>query len=110
MEHTVREVPGGVVVALAGDVDLEHSPAAREVLLRWVKRGGPVVVDLSGVGYIDSSGIASLVEAYQAARKGGSRFVLAAVSPAALRVFALARLDKVFLMFPDVQAALDGAG
>jgi anti-sigma B factor antagonist len=96
MEHLVTEETGRTVVALAGEVDLQHSPAARKALLGAVERACPVFVDLSSVTYIDSSGIASLVEAYQSARKAGTDFALVRVSEAAMRVLALARLDKVF--------------
>ena len=74
MEHTVREEQGNVVVSFKGDVDLEHSPTAREVLLKCVGEGQDVFVDLSAVSYIDSSGVASLVEAFQASKKKGTRF------------------------------------
>jgi len=106
MKHRVNEQPAGTVVALEGDIDLQSSPDARKVLLDAVGRGQAVFVDLSGVGYIDSSGIASLVEALQRSRQAGSGFCLAAVSGAALRVLQLARLDKVFRIFPTLDAAL----
>ncbi|TVR95733.1 MAG: anti-sigma factor antagonist [Rhodospirillales bacterium] len=109
MTHRVeRRQTGMVVVALEGDVDLQSSPEARRVLLDAVAHGGAVVVDLSKVGYIDSSGIASLVEALQKARQGGSRLVLAAVSDAAMRVLQLARLDRVFVIHPSLEAAITG--
>jgi anti-sigma B factor antagonist len=105
-----REEGSTLVVAFEGDVDLQTSPEARKVLLEAVGHGGTVVVDLSGVNYIDSSGIASLVEALQRARQLGGALSLAAVSEAALRVLRLARLDRVFKVFPDVATALeDGA-
>lgn len=106
MTHEIRHRNGTAVVTLRGDVDLEHSPAARELLLSCVRSGRHLTVDLSGVEYIDSSGIASLVEAFQEARKRGSRFTLAAVSPAALRVFELARLDRVFVIHATLEEAL----
>ncbi len=96
MEHAVREEQGNLVVSFRGEVDLEHSPKARAVLLGCVERGRDVFVDLSGVSYIDSSGVASLVEAFQASRKKGLKFALVSVNAAALRVLELARLDKVF--------------
>lgn len=105
--HEIRHVGGVAVVGLRGDVDLEHSPAAREVLLSCVRSGHDLAVDLSAVEYIDSSGIASLVEAFQEARKRGARFSLVAVSPAALRVFELARLDSVFTIFASLDEALE---
>ena len=110
MEHEVRDEGGVSVVSLRGDVDLESSPRAREVLLRCVRAGRDLTVDLSGVRYIDSSGIASLVEAFQEARKKGTHFSLAAVSPAALRVFQLARLDRVFTIHETVEEALAHGG
>lgn len=110
MEHEVREQQGGLVVALRGDVDLGNSPRARALLLECVERDGPVVVDLSGVTYIDSSGVASLVEAFQNARRQGTDFRLAAVSDAALRVLELARLDKVFPIHATVEDGLAHGG
>ena len=59
MNHEINEEGGAVIVALEGDVDLQSSPDARKVLLECVARKKPVLVDLSGVGYIDSSGVAS---------------------------------------------------
>ena len=106
MAYEIRHVGGTAVVSFRGDVDLEHSPAAREVLLSSVRSGRDLAVDLSGVEYIDSSGIASLVEAFQEARKRGARFSLVAVSPAALRVFELARLDHVFTLHDNLEEAL----
>ena len=93
MEHTVTEKDGVSVVALSGDVDLESSPIARDK---------PVLADLANVDYIDSSGIASLVETLQAAKSNGNGFGLVQVSESALRVLELARLDKVFSIYPTI--------
>ncbi len=110
MKHELREEGEGIVITFEGDVDLQSSPQARKVLLDAVGRGRPVVVDLSRVGYIDSSGIASLVEALQRSRQKGGRFMLASVSDAALRVLQLARLDKVFTICPSLEDALSRSG
>ena len=108
MQHEVRRSKGASILSLQGDVDLESSPKARAVLLECVETGGDVIVDLSGVDYIDSSGVASLVEAYQASKKRGSRFVLASVSASAMRVLQLARLDKVFTICASVEEGING--
>lgn len=105
MKHRVEESAEGIVVAIEGDVDLQTSPDARRLLLDAVGRGHTVFVDLSGVGYIDSSGIASLVEALQRSRQTGGPLVLVAVSDAAMRVLQLARLDKVFRIFASIDDA-----
>jgi anti-sigma B factor antagonist len=109
MEHTVREVQGNFVVSIEGDVDLEHSPTAREVLLDCVAKERDVFVDLSEVSYIDSSGVASLVEAFQTSKKKGTRFALVAVNPAAMRVLELARLDKVFTIHETLAEGFGGS-
>lgn len=110
MEHEVRIQGRHSVVTLRGEMDLEAAPAARRLLLDCVASGGGVLVDLSGVGYIDSSGVASLVEALQAARKGNSGFGLAGLSAAARRVLELGRLDRVFPIYESVEAGLDDLG
>lgn len=107
MTHAIEAGDRGVVIALSGEIDLEQSPRAREVLLSHVARHRVVLVDLSAVEYIDSSGVASLVEALQAARKRQSRFALAALSPAARRVLELGRLDRVFSIYESSEAGLD---
>ncbi len=106
MEHSVREEQGAVIASLGGDVDLENSPRARELLLECVGRGKKVLVDLSGVSYIDSSGVASLVEAFQLAKRNRTDFALVSVNASALRVLELARLDKVFTIHDSVADGL----
>jgi anti-sigma B factor antagonist len=107
MNCEIRNEGDAAVVVLSGDVDLESSPKVRNALLDCVSMKRTVVVDMKSVSYIDSSGVASLVEAFQAARKNNTRFVLAHVSEAAMRVLELARLDKVFTIVDEVA---DGLG
>jgi anti-sigma B factor antagonist len=108
MNIETRELEDAVVVSLTGEVDLQHSPRLRKALMDLMFDQRHVLVDMAGVGYIDSSGVASLVEAYQMARKNNTRFVLAAVSDPARRVFQLARLDRVFTMADTIEAGLKG--
>lgn len=96
MRYEIVNQSGYTVVQLSGDVDMSTSPQAREAIINSLKKGEPVLVDLSGVSYIDSSGVASLVEGYQTARANKLDFGLVGVSPAAMNVLQLARLDKVF--------------
>ncbi|GJL62242.1 MAG: hypothetical protein NPIRA04_08960 [Nitrospirales bacterium] len=105
MEHTVRSEQGGHIVALSGEIDLESSPMARIVLLEVVEQASKVFVDLTSVTYMDSSGIASLVEAFQQAKKSKVGFVLVSASPAVLRVLHMARLDKVFTIHENLELA-----
>ena len=106
MNHDLREQGNAVVVSFEGDIDLESSRTARQVLLDAGGRGKALLVDLAGVSYIDSSGVASLVEALQNAKKNGQPLALVSVSEEALRVLKLARLDKIFTIHASVDDAL----
>ena len=110
MNCEILDQGDAAVVVLSGDVDLESSPRVRSALLDGVSMKDTVVVDMASVSYIDSSGVASLVEAFQAARKGGTRFALARVSDAAMRVLELARLDRVFTIVDEVADGLGHGG
>jgi anti-sigma B factor antagonist len=85
-----------MVVKLGGEVDLSWSQQARRAVLDALGKSQKVAVHMAAVTYIDSSGIAALVEGFQNARGKGQTFVLIEVSPAVLAVLKLARLDKVF--------------
>ncbi len=106
MASNLSEAPNQDVVRLAGSIDLEHSPEIRRRLLDAVAERVSVFVDLSEVTYIDSSGIACLVEALQTARNHGANLGLVAVSRQAMRVLELARLDMVFSIHDDLASAL----
>lgn len=69
MDHTITNDGDCVIVALHGDIDLQYSGHAREVLLQATDEALSVVVGMSGVGMIDSSGVTSLLGALQASRK-----------------------------------------
>jgi len=96
MDITIRNEGDFAVLALSGEVDLHYSPEARKQILALLNGKNNVLVDLSAVSYIDSSGIASLVEGFQLARNKQLQFGLVGVSEAAMQVLQLARLDKVF--------------
>jgi len=110
MPYPTRTMGRYMVIALNGEVDLHYSPAARQQILDLVNDRHDVLVDLSQVKYIDSSGLASLVEGYQLARRNKVEFALAGVSNAVLQVLQLTRLDKVFPVYGSVEEALTLAG
>ncbi len=103
MQFETRTEGPFTILALTGEVDLEVSPAARKQILASLNASQPLLVDLSAVDYIDSSGVASLVEGYQLARSRQLDFGLVGVSEAAMRVLRLARLDRVFPIHASVR-------
>jgi anti-sigma B factor antagonist len=108
--HT-RNVDKISILDCTGDVDLYSSPRLREALLAQIQPGGPsVLVNMSGVAYIDSSGIATLVEGLQLSRQTQTRFGLFGLRPNARSVLELARLHKVFAIFGDEPEALEKIG
>lgn len=91
-----RPRAGGAEVLVAGDVDLESSPDLLATLHKAMPRSGRLVVDLAGVTYIDSSGVAVLIQALKQAGRRGAGFVLRDPSARVLAVLAMAQLDRLF--------------
>lgn len=110
MQISSREVEKTTILDVSGDIDLANSPAVRKVLLREVreKRTPRVVMNLTKVRYIDSSGVASLVEGLKASRDVGSRFILFGLSTTAREVLQLSRLLKIFEVYDNEEQALAG--
>ena len=85
------------IIAVEGEVDLYSSPELRKAVLKAVpKSDGGLAIDLGGVSYMDSSGVATLVEGLRSAKKHDKSFVLVTPSSAVMKVLELARLDRVF--------------
>jgi len=105
---TIVEEPRGDALVLrpVGDVDLSRSPAMRERLTKAIASPAKkLIVDLSKVPYMDSSGVATLVEALQHCRKAGKKLVLAALQPKVRSIFEIAKLTQVFEVVDRVDAA-----
>ncbi len=109
MQISMRQSGGSVILDLSGDIDLAHSPQMRKALLGEikVKKVPKVFLNLKNVRYIDSSGIASLVEGLKASRETGSRLILFSLSTNVREVMQLSRLQTIFEIFEDEQQALD---
>jgi anti-sigma B factor antagonist len=103
---TLRE--GAVaVVAVAGDVDRDSVEALRQWLDELFASGERYfVIDLSGVGLMDGSGLATLVQLFKRARMGHGDVRLCCLPPALERSFELSRLDRVFDVFDQCDEAI----
>ncbi len=94
------------IIEIDGEVDLYSSPALRKVLLEMTKaQNKAILVDLAKVKYMDSSGVATLVEALQQVGKYEGKLKLANLRDAVKNVFELSRLDKVFDIYESVEDA-----
>jgi anti-sigma B factor antagonist len=95
-----------VVIAPEGEIDLNSSGLVKQQLEPVIGDKRPcVVIDLSGVSYIDSSGLAVFIEAMQRVQAYGGTFVLCGLRESVSHIFNIARLDQVFRIFPDRAAA-----
>ena len=95
------------ILPLDGEIDLHVSPEIAQSLRTMIEsKPQRLVVDLSRVTYLDSSGLAVLFEGMQNVREYGGRFGLAGIQDDVKHVFDIARLDQVFEIYPDVDAAL----
>jgi len=103
VKFEIDDEQGYLIVRFSGEIDLYGTPHAREVILNCINAERNTVIDLSAVTYIDSSGVASLVEGYQQAKNQQLEFGLINISDAVQNVLELAHLDKVF----SIHASLD---
>ena len=108
MQISARRTENTTIFDVSGDIDLASSPEMRKALLGELreKRTPRVVVNLTKVRYIDSSGVASLVEGLKASRDTGTRLLLFGLSPSAREVLQLSRLLRIFEVFENEEQAL----
>ena len=108
MQIAARAIKSWTILDLSGDIDLANSPAMRKALLGEIKekRTPKVFLNLKNVRYIDSSGIASLVEGLKASRDLGSRLILYGMNKTVREVMQLSRLQKIFEIYEDEEQAL----
>jgi anti-sigma B factor antagonist len=97
-----------VVVYIRGEVDLYSSPEVRKIIISLTKQKSPaIIIDLAKVTYMDSSGIATLVEGLQQTGKYKGKFAVVGLRSGVKEVFELSRLDKVFDIYENEEQALD---
>ena len=108
MNISARRTPGITIFDVLGNIDLASSPLLRKELLRELreKKVPRVILNLREVKYIDSSGVASLVEGLKASRDLKTRFILLSLSAGARDVLQLSRLLKLFEVYETEEEAL----
>jgi len=108
VQISTRRNDVATIFDLSGDIDFANSPKVRDSVLREIResRTPRVVLNLSQVRYMDSSGVASLVEGLKASRDLGSRFILVALSTSTRDVLHLSRLIKVFEIYDNEEQAM----
>lgn len=106
LKIATRNRDTATIVAISGDVDLYSSPQVRKAIIGLTEKKAPLImVDLHEVEYMDSSGIATLVEGLQQVGKYKGELKLFGLTSAVREVFELSRLDKVFQIFANEETA-----
>ncbi len=107
---STRECDGLVVVELRGELDVSYAASVAASLTAVAARGRQIIVDLEGLEFIDSSGLAALVHVRRQARHAGFDVLLAAPQQQVLRMLAITRLIDVFAVHACVDEAAGSAG
>ena len=107
---STRSYDGRSVVALRGELDSADAVAVAAVLAAVAAREPRIIVDLAGLDFIDSSGVAALVRGRRQAWQAGGDLVLAAPQRTVLRVLAVVRLADAFSVYATVEEAVGEAG
>ena len=107
LESRVRDLRDGWgLISLVGDADLYSTPSLRDRLLGSIDGGAKtIVVDLTGVTFIDSTMLGVLVQARKRVEESGGRIAIVCHDPNVLRVLSITALDRLFDVYPSADEA-----
>jgi anti-sigma B factor antagonist len=109
MKISIRDVGSAKIVKVDGDVDLGTSGALRRTLFAALPETSILALNLEAIRYIDSSGIATLIEVLNDSRRLNKQFVLFGLSTAVEEVFRLTHVIRIFRIVQTEQEALGDA-
>lgn len=108
--HVRTTEAGPQVVELAGTLDIATSPTVRGALVEAFERGvHKMIVDLSGLEFIDSTGLGALIGGQRRAKEKGGSIALVVPEGQILRLFRITGLLRTFECYPSLEAALRGS-
>ena len=106
MKVSVRQRGSATILDVEGQITFESTPALRQQILGALKEKGVVLINLSSVAYMDSSGIATLVEGLKESQSRKASYALFGLTKHTRSVMELVRLDKVFRIFDSEDDAI----
>lgn len=107
---TTREAQGRTVVSVAGEIDVYTAPRLREEITELVAGGTyHLVIDMSGVEFLDSTGLGVLVGGLKKVRAHDGSLQLVCNQDRLLKIFRITGLAKVFVIHDSAQAALEAS-
>lgn len=111
MEIEVEDKEGYQVVTPVGELDVYTVPLFRKVVLKLEgDRRHDLILDLTRLTFIDSSGLGSLIEVYQKVQSAQGEVAYVIDNPRILKILRLVDLDRVFKVFPNLGQALQNIG
>ena len=107
VEVEIENRDGATILRPMGEIDLSRAPSLRyRIGEAQRERPDRLIIDLNEVPYMDSSGVATLVEAMKVARQSGGKLVLCSMQERVRSIFEIARLDMVFTIVGSTDEAL----
>ena len=105
-----QPLTGAVCLSLSGEVDLANASDLRAHLDAVAENDNNLIVDMSELRYIDSSGIKTLVDAHRRLGQAKRKMALAAVTPTVQKILSIVGVDRVVPIFPSIDAAFKNLG
>ncbi len=106
MNMSVRTNQNARIIDVTGDVDMNGTPQLRKLLFEALKESPKVVINLTGIRYIDSSGIAVMIEALKESQRLKRQFVLFGMNARVNAVFKLTHVMQIFQVVDTEEQAL----
>jgi anti-anti-sigma factor len=101
-----QTLEGHPAVALAGELTINTAPEVRDVLMKHVRRDPALLVDLSGLEFMDTSGLATLIESHLKMEKSGGRLALFGLQPQIREIFETTHVHRLFHLFEERDEAV----
>ena len=98
MSYKVTEENNVATVFLNGEIDMDVTEKAKEVIMPLIESGKEVHLNLKEVQYMDSSGISVLIESHQKAAELGTKVILKEISKSVLKVIMMAKLEQILII------------
>ena len=98
MSYKITEEGNISTVFLNGEIDMDVTEKAKEVIMPLIEAGKEVHLNLKEVQYMDSSGISVLIESHQKAAELGTKVILKEISKSVLKVIMMAKLEQILII------------
>ena len=98
MTYKVEEIDNKRIIHLDGEIDMDVTEKAKEVIMPLIEAGKEVHLNLKEVQYMDSSGISVLIESHQKAAELGNKVILKEISKSVLKVIMMAKLEQILII------------